>query len=269
MQGQLISADDLPDYLPYDMCSYYVGPVFTDGTYDCGNGTWYPPASQCCPRGATTCVTGVPRCRVLVANYPDYDPGVNEAAVLSSGLPIQIFYGTFTTQKDFYAYSYEEHKPMLFYQWGARPQPHAHPARRRGADAHPPTPSTPPSATRCRHPLGAEPEAFVAKDRFIRLDLAPPYYCDCEYRVSANYTNLNLGNVTACDFPANKLEKYASTTSIYGQPLEEAEPNAWDFALKYSPDFLQMCAASRDAPPSAFRLPLNSRMWQCQDARLS
>ena len=85
-------------------------------------------------------MTGVPRCRVLVANYPDYDPGVNEAAVLSSGLPIQIFYGTFTTQNDFYAYSEAEDKPMLFYQWGARPEPHArpHPVEgRRRPPSHP------------------------------------------------------------------------------------------------------------------------------------
>ena len=156
---------------------------------------------------------------------------------------------------------------MLFYQWGARPAPR--PPRPPEGRRRPPQPL----ARRPAPPAVAIPWAQSPRPSSQKPfhPLRPGAALLLRLRVSGERQlhQPELGNVTACDFPANKLEKYASTTSIYGQPLEEAEPNAWDFALKYSPDFLQMCAASRDAPPSAFRLPLNSRMWQCQDARLS
>lgn len=208
LQDMMFRAPELPSDATYfgrlSSCSYPDGAY--GGTFDCANATWYPPRDFCCPRGSPSCEPGVPPCYVLCAEYPTYDEGVIEKAIIAGRLPWQIFWtgSNGAMAEGLASLSEVSLRPIPIYKY--------------------------------------EPDTFITGRRFMRFDLQPDYYCDVcsdEYATPAS-TSLDLGPWEGmCGFPGNDLIKAAWSG------LAMVEPDAWDFALKYNVDFEQMSFMSR------------------------
>lgn len=183
LQELLMRADAVPDELLGSTCaikdnSYQVEPT---GRYICEQGTWVPPASQCCPRGTdpASCEEGVMACRVIVADNPFVDPGMNEAIIIKSGMPLQIIYADLDAMV---ALSVSMQAPVFIHSW--------------------------------------EPDGLIASKKqgeFVRINFIPSFYAD----PASTGTYLGPESeydTLVSDFPEQPIEKLVNDQLCVAEP---------------------------------------------------